>query len=312
MSQYPPESKPSTEVLKHAISLHQKKFRDTNQLILVEGRHPIEEALRAGLQLKTLFLQHARPERWPSATALTRDEHGLVETIDGVDNIDSADEMNAEDVMMQSSDAFLTVLQEYAPQAGVYHVDQATLGRLSTTDSAAPCVAVFHTPKLDRVEAGYVLMLDGLQDPGNLGTLIRSAVAFGVEAVLLTGNCVEPFNPKVIRASAGLVFAVPILLENSGAQKALLASHENWTVYVTTGNPEATSYRKVSYTAPCLLILGNEGRGVSSNLFPAMPKTQLTIPMAAGVESLNVAISGSILLAEAAAMRATIESPVHA
>jgi TrmH family RNA methyltransferase len=257
---------PFHQLIKDVVALKQKKFRDERGLILVEGRHPIEEALQAGLPMQHAFALADQP-----------------------------------------ADSLPKAAWPISPLV----VDETVMARLSSTSSAPPCLAVFEKPKPpSQVQGHFVLLLDGLQDPGNLGTLIRSAVAFGVDSVVLVGDSVEPTNPKVIRASAGLIFALPVLEFEREALQALFPAEE-WTVYTTTGAPDALPYRTADYTGRCVIVLGNEGRGVSSDLFAGRPVRALTIPMDERVESLNVAVSGSIILSEAAAHRKARCSEVH-
>ncbi len=251
-------NEPTQQLIKDVAALKQKKAREELGLVLVEGRHPIEEAWRAGLRLKYWFAQPGPVERLP---------------------------------------------QEKLPPA--YTVNEQQMGKMASTTSAPPCLAVFEQPAVNRKIAGdLILVLDGIQDPGNLGTLIRSAIAFGVDAIALTPDSVEPLNPKVIRASAGLCFAIPLVVIE---RESLLAQfgQEQRTLFVTTGQPGACSYREACYANSTAIVLGNEGRGVS-DLFLGHPTAQnLTIPMCSQVESLNVGISGSIILAEAAAQRSS-------
>ena len=253
---------PSLNLIKEVAALRQKKGRDESGLILVEGRHPIEEAIRAGLRIKYVFVMPTHPGHLPAEPY-------------------------------------------YAHMA--YTVDEKTMRRFCTTDSPPPCLAIFERPTPPGHFSGSLaLVLDSIQDPGNLGTLIRSSIAFGVDGVILTGDMVEPYNPKVIRASAGLVFMLPVFGVEHTALSGLLEA-EDWKIYATTGHAGALNYREADYTGRCAIVLGNEGRGVSDNLFPNRTVQALTIPMAAAVESLNVAISGSVILAEASARRAGVE-----
>jgi RNA methyltransferase, TrmH family len=253
---------PGNQLIKEVAALRQKKVRDESGLILVEGRHPIEEAVRAGLMPKHYFVLEPHP-----------------------------------------TDGLPSVSLVVAPFA----VDEKQMGRMATTDSPPPCLAVFERPVLKpQVQGSFVLVLDRIQDPGNLGTLIRSAVAFGVETVILTEESAEPYNPKVIRASAGLVFAVSVIGWSYPALMELLTD-DTWNVYGTTGQSGALSYREVDYYGRCALVLGNEGAGISEKLMQVPGMRLLTIPMAHAVESLNVAISGSIIMAEAAARRKAMQ-----
>lgn len=242
--------------VKDTAALKQKKFRDETGLLLVEGKHPIEEAHRAGLTMTAAFVlpdhEGSMPDiQWPVSPV---------------------------------------------------RADETAMGRMGTTTSPPPCLAVFKAPRpVSELKRGLTLVLDGIQDPGNLGTLARSAVAFGVQSLVLTGNSVEPYNPKVIRSSAGLIFALPVLEIETARLSALLG--EGWRIYGTTGHAGATSYREVDYSGACAIVLGNEGRGVSADLRQGLTMQPLTIPMADAVESLNVAVSGSIILAQAAVGR---------
>lgn len=255
-------NQPTAQQIKDTASLKQKKDRDANGLILVEGRHPIEEAWKAGLRLKHWFAQ---------------------------------------------KDAPASSLPNVSLQSAALVADEKQMARMSSTSSAPPCIAVFEKPaSQSKITGDLLLILEDLQDPGNLGTLIRSAIAFGFDSVILAGDSVEPWNPKVIRASAGLVFAIPVLQLN---QATLLTQLENTPhqLYVTTGKPGSQSYRTTNYTGPCAIVLGNEGRGVSPELLNHPKAQALTIPMDARVESLNVGISGSIILAEVAAHRTALQ-----
>lgn len=254
---------PTNQLIKDIASLSQKKARDESRLILVEGRHPIEEAVRAGLVMRHYFVMSSHPAG------------GLPSVSIGV-----------------------------AP----YLADEKQMSRMATTDSPPPCLAVFERPESNMdLKGSFALILDRIQDPGNLGTLIRSAVAFGVETLILSEESAEPYNPKVIRASAGLVFTIPILILDRHSIVELLSASE-WTVYGTTGQPGARSYREVDYHGRCAIVLGNEGVGISDDFKHLESMQWLTIPMAEKVESLNVAISGSIIMAEAAACRKVLRA----
>ncbi len=139
-----------------------------------------------------------------------------------------------------------------------------------------------------------VLVLDGLQDPGNAGTLIRAAEAFGATGVMLTPGSVNPWNPKAIRASAGSAFRVPVLRD---ATPDVLAGRPV-RLLATLPHADATSLPDLA--SATVLVIGSEARGVSREW--AAIAGAVTIPTR-GVESLNAGIAGSILLYEAARQR---------
>lgn len=270
---------PTHPRVKAVAALAQKKMREAEHTLLVEGRFPIEEAFRAGLTLTALYRLAGAPSESQPAIAL-------------------------------------------GGKYPVFEVSEAAMRKMATTDSPPPCLATVQMPRLqtlDDVPRGeaLLLVLDGVRDPGNAGTLIRSAVAFGARAILTTPGTVDGYSPKVIRASAGLVFRLPLMalgLSLEALADALLARGAQ--VLLTrgeAGKPDGDdadttpqSYRQVAYAGETAIVLGNEGRGIG--MMPAattLPGVRwISIAMAEGVDSLNVGVCGSILLAEAAHQRA--------
>jgi TrmH family RNA methyltransferase len=157
--------------------------------------------------------------------------------------------------------------------------------------------------QLDTLLRSSSMLLVGceLQDPGNLGTLLRSAEAFGVEGVLLTRTSVNPFNEKVVRASAGSIFRLPCV--GGFEDTALLLNLERNSFRFVAATPKAAiDFRKVDYRDRTALIVGNEGKGLSEEVLRHV-QTRIHIPMTTGIESLNVAVAASIILCEAARQR---------
>jgi TrmH family RNA methyltransferase len=149
---------------------------------------------------------------------------------------------------------------------------------------------------------GLLLIAAGLQDPGNLGTLVRSAEAFGASAVLSTPGTVSEWNQKALRASAGSVFRVPVVAVTEAEIAALRASGVR--VYAAvSGAGDAVSVSEVDLSGACALMIGNEGAGVAEEWL-ALADARITIPMPGRVESLNAGVAGSLLLYEAARQRA--------
>jgi TrmH family RNA methyltransferase len=156
-----------------------------------------------------------------------------------------------------------------------------------------------------------LLIAAGLQDPGNLGTLIRSAEAFGAAAVLTTTGTVNEWNQKALRASAGSVFRVPVVqvdahdlaaLQSKGLRVlAAVAPASDSQGAIDESSPMAAS--DADLTGPCALMIGNEGSGLSDEWLQ-LADARITIPTPGRVESLNAAVAGSLLLYEAARQRA--------
>ena len=141
-------------------------------------------------------------------------------------------------------------------------------------------------------ETGNFLLLDNLRDPGNLGSLIRSAVGAGFDGVLLYGDCVEPFNPQAVRATMG-TFAFCNLWNIGGTEVEQLKG-AGYDVCVTTGLGGESLYES-SFGPKTILVIGSEAHGVSDALMQCAAKL-ITIPLQPECESLNAAIAGSICM----------------
>ncbi len=150
--------------------------------------------------------------------------------------------------------------------------------------------------------APLIVVLAGLQDPGNLGTILRSAEAFGAQAVLSLPGTVSAWNPKAVRASAGSVFRLPLLSVSANDCFARLrqAKVKIWTTAVNG----AEAADRVDLAGPVALVIGNEGNGVPDE-WAAQADGALTIPCPGPVESLNAAVAAGVLLYEAARQRRT-------
>ena len=152
--------------------------------------------------------------------------------------------------------------------------------------------------------SGCVLLLENLQDPGNLGTLLRSAEAFGITAVLVTETTANQWNPKVVRASAGSVFRLPTLrstleehmehLRADGLRTFAAVSSFIDREHEEESKPTSLSY-DAKFTEPCALLIGNEGAGLTAAA-RKLSDEQVRIPCT--TESLNAAVAGSVLMYE--------------
>jgi len=146
-----------------------------------------------------------------------------------------------------------------------------------------------------------VLVLDCVQDPGNCGTLVRAAEAFGATGVLFVKGAASPYHPKTLRASAGSLFRIPYVasVEPSIARAAL--EHHRLAVYAGLPRADVQPLDRADFRIPCALVIGNEGRGVGQEFRSGA--ISLTIPTV-HVESLNASIAGAIFLYEAHRQRA--------
>lgn len=179
---------------------------------------------------------------------------------------------------------------------------------LSGTETSQGVMALVKPPvwKLEQLFRGrsLVVVLDGLQDPGNAGSIVRAAEAFGATGVLFLKGAVSPYNSKTLRASAGSLFRLPFLhAVDPALARASLQQHrvELYAGVPARAGGKARSLADVDLSTNCGLIIGNEARGVSSEMRTAA--IELCIPTA-GVESLNAAVAAGILLYEARCQRA--------
>jgi RNA methyltransferase, TrmH family len=225
----------------------------------IEGLRILEEAIRSGLRFRAVFFSESAAAR---AEKLLSQLGAQVETLLLPDKL------------------FASVVPSDAPQ-GV-----AALARwkeFSLEDVLA------------KSKAGPVLAIAGVQDPGNLGTILRSAEAFGAGGVLLGEGTVSPFNPKVVRASAGSVFRLPVararLLDALGLMKELGIR------LIATVSHKGTPLDQANLSGPLAIFIGSEGAGLSKDLIKEMDKV-VAIPQAKEVESLNVGVATSIVLYE--------------
>ena len=182
-------------------------------------------------------------------------------------------------------------------QRGV-DVDAELFDRLTETKTPQDVIGLFERPRasssdiLARRET-VAVALDGVQDPGNVGTIVRLAAAFDAAGVLLLPGCADPFGPKAIRASVGAILSVPV---------ANLTARELLSAGVPLLAAAATGAASDPPARDAVLVFGNEGAGVSEEILRAA--TPIAIPMSSRVESLNVAYSAAILLARSYAARA--------
>jgi TrmH family RNA methyltransferase len=260
----------STTLVTSRANVHVKQLRAafagnarlSGGLVAIEGENLLHEALRSGLPLKTIFLsEHTAPPVW-----LPR----------GVELLHLAEEV------------FQSAVDTQHPQG----IAALLVPPIWNIESMFP---------KDAAAAPLVLIAAALQDPGNLGTLIRSAEAFGATAVLTTLGTVGEWNQKALRASAGSVFRVPVA-QIAHADIGDLKSRGLRVFAAVAPGTKSIPVADADLTQPCALMIGNEGAGLTPELLQ-IADALITIPMPGHVESLNAAVAGSLLLYEASRQR---------
>lgn len=160
--------------------------------------------------------------------------------------------------------------------------------------------AVSASQVFERADTGPIVVAAGLQDPGNVGTILRSAEAFGAAGVFFTEGTVSPYNTKVLRGSAGSIFRLPVVQMPSAELIPFLRQHG--TRLIATSSHRGTPLHQSDWRLPVAIFIGNEGAGLSRELLHQMDETAV-IPQAAQVESLNAGVAASIVLYEWARSR---------
>jgi len=173
-----------------------------------------------------------------------------------------------------------------------YYVNDKIMKFLSSQVSSSKVIAVCHTLKEKEIK-GNLIILDNLQDPGNLGTIIRSAVAFNFDTIVLGNTCVDLYNPKVVRSSEGMIFHINIIRRDLNT--FIDAIKDNYTL-VTTDVVDGKDIKDINYKN-IALVIGNEGNGVSSDIASKCDE-KVYIKMNNNCESLNAGVCASILMYE--------------
>jgi len=247
--------------------LRKRSLRATEHAVVVEGAELLSVALAAGAAVEAVYVA---PEG--------ADAPAVVEVTDRV----------------------------LADGGRVFDLAPGVMERVASTVTPQPLLAVVsYTPTpLDRLaDATLVVVCVDVRDPGNLGTVIRSADAAGADAVVCCDGTVDPTNPKCVRATAGSLFHVPVV-EGGGAEDAIGALSRLGLTTVATVVRGGTDYAAFDWTGPVALVLGNEAGGLDGGLVGTLD-AGVTIPMAGRAESLNVGVSAAVLCFEALRQRRT-------
>jgi TrmH family RNA methyltransferase len=195
---------------------------------------------------------------------------------------------------------YLPQYQSLLPKLGsnikLFEVNNAELAKISTLQAPPGVLALLRIPEespanADVLRNTYSIAVDGVQDPGNLGTIIRTADWFGFKNVICSENTVEVFNPKTVQATMGSLSRVNVLYVN------LLEFLKSSAVPVYAAMLDGENLFEVKWPKEGIVVLGNEGQGISAQVTEAV-KHLITIPRIGGAESLNVSISGAIICAE--------------
>ncbi|MCS7251017.1 MAG: RNA methyltransferase [Thermoflexus sp.] len=196
-----------------------------------------------------------------------------------------------------------TLARLRAAEVPCYEVAPAILRMCTEAETPQGLIAVAPIPELPWPERlTFLVLLDRVQEPGNIGAVLRSAAAAGVEGVVISPGSADPWHPKAVRAGAGAHFVLPVRQASWMDISRLLEGTAIWLA-MPTG---IYSYFEVDWRKPVTLILGGEAAGPGPEA-QSMPHRTVRIPMARGMESLNVAVAGALLLYEVARQRGLVK-----
>ncbi|RLC82583.1 MAG: RNA methyltransferase [Chloroflexi bacterium] len=249
------------EKVKLARALLSSKGRTRQKLFLIEGLRIIREAIGAGVKPRFVFYTEAFKGKGEGSLLLE------------------------------------TLLAEGVP---CYAVSQAIMRSISSTVTPQGIVAIIPFPKFTLPEEGWMtVILDGLQNPDNLGAILRTAAAAGVDGVITTFGSVDVYNPKAVRAAMGAHFHIPI---RTGLHWHQITPFLKGKQIILADVNGPAAYYEVDWTSPSALVLGNEAKGAREEA-RSLAHQVVSIPMIGNIESLNVAVAAGIIIYEALRQR---------
>ncbi len=246
--------------IKCALQLKQKKFRDRYAMFLMEGLRSVEDAVNQKIKGCTCFLTEVQQQN-QRCQALLEEAEPLGWRI------------------LEIPDALMKEL------SGTEH-GQGILVMVSKTER--------NPETLLQAREGFYVLLDSVQDPGNMGTILRTAAAAGAKAVLLTKGCTDPFAEKVARSSMGSILRIPIYEDLTTDFIKRLKEETGLPLY-GTALKNAVPYKTVTAVSSGIFMFGNEGNGIRDELL-GLADQNLYIPLAGTVESLNVSVAAAVIL----------------
>lgn len=244
-------------LIKEVKKLKDKKYRNESNKFLIEGFRFVGEALQSDFEVTLVFVSESALEKWND----------------------------------------FNIRGKISKDTRVYLVSDQVLKLISSTDTPQGIVAVVNNKDI-KVEdkQGFYILVDKVQDPGNMGTIIRTAHAAGALGIIIIKGTVDIYNEKTLRSTMGSIFYVPIIYDNN-LESIEILKNSGFKLVVSSLDTDKNFY-DVDLKNKSIIVVGNEGNGVSSELME-MADVKAKIPMPGGAESLNVSIAASIMMFEA-------------
>ena len=239
--------------------LLQKKNREEVGKFIVEGWKSIEEAIHAGIEIETILYDEHRFENIKLIHSLKR---------------------SANEVLCAKAKEIDAISDTIASQGIIAVIPKLSMGNK------------LHA--LFKKQSALVVVLDGITDPGNLGTIIRTCDWFGVDALFIGNNSVELYNPKVVRSTMGSLFHLPVIEEPDLINFLEKCRTEKFTIY-STELSNSNDIRQIAFAKKSVIIIGSESHGISKDI-SAFADSRIFIPQFGKAESLNAAIACGVVL----------------
>ncbi|KAB3529812.1 TrmH family RNA methyltransferase [Alkaliphilus serpentinus] len=250
-------------IIKSINGLKLKKNRQRQQQFVVEGVRMLEEAIRNGVNLEMVLYSQ-----------------GLLKVNGGPQ------------LLTRLSDNFL-----------IYKVDDKLMDKLSDTENPQGILAVASIKSIDieklfNKDNLFIVTLDRIQDPGNMGTIIRTAEGAGADCVILTKGSVDPYNSKALRASMGAIFHIPVIQWEDDEAELISTLKEKKIKLIASDVDTKTLYLDIDYSNRFAIAIGNEANGISKRILEEADE-RIKIPIYGKIESFNASIAAAILIYKA-------------
>lgn len=243
-------------LIKDIKKLKEKKHRTQNSKFLIEGFRFVCEGLQSDFEVPLVFISENAKDRWES----------------------------------------FNVQSKLQKETKVYSVTDQVLKSISSTDTPQGIVAVVNNKSINvENKQGFYILADKVQDPGNMGTIIRTAHATGALGIIITKGTVDIYNEKTLRSTMGSIFHIPVIQDDSLSQLNFLKN--NGFKLIVSSLDTDNNFFDVDLRNKSIIAVGNEGNGISKELLD-MSDVKIKIPMPGGAESLNVSIAASVMMFE--------------
>lgn len=265
--------------VKRIKSLKLRKNREKEGLFIVEGLRFVEEGIKAGAEFNSIILTDSFYNKIKNNSGANTSSSLLAGYLDMVMGMDK----EKGGAVVVADYIFQDMCETDNPQ-GVMGIVKAMNGEgLEDMDAITR-------------DRSFVVVLDTLQDPGNMGTVIRTAHAAGACCIIVSEGCVDVYNPKTLRATMGSVFHVPVINGGKTAEIVRVLQKAGYKVYASHLKGDKSIY-EMEYNGKVAVIIGNEGRGISDEVAEAAD-CLVKIPMPGGAESLNASVAAGLLIYE--------------